>query len=77
MGGELRVAFHKGEGQIRLRVKDTGIGLPKGFSEQPLATLGLQLVRMLTKQLGGTVTFDSAGSGTSVEVRVPLREHAG
>ena len=50
---------------------DTGVGLPSGFNDRPTATLGLQLVRMLTKQLRGTVTFDSAG-GTRVEVSVPV-----
>jgi Histidine kinase len=40
---------------LRSHVRDTGIGLPTGFNDQPLATLGLQLVRMLAKQLGGNV----------------------
>jgi two-component sensor histidine kinase len=57
-------------------VTDTGDGLPREFNARPPATLGLQLVRMLAKQLGGTVTFDSAG-GTSVEVRVPIEGTVG
>ncbi len=69
-GGELRVGLCKDDVYIRLQVTDTGVGLPSGFNERPPTTLGLQLVGMLTKQLGGTVTFDSAG-GTRVGVRVP------
>ena len=75
-GGELRVALHKDGAHIRLRVRDTGVGLPSGFGDRPLATLGLQLVHMLAKQLSGTVTFDSA-HGTSVEVRVPVEGKIG
>jgi two-component sensor histidine kinase len=58
--------------QIRLQVTDNGVGLPSGFSDRASETLGLQLVRMLAKQLGGTVTFDGTGR-TSVEVRVPMQ----
>jgi two-component sensor histidine kinase len=75
-GGELRVTLHKDGAHVRLRVSDTGVGLPSGFKDRPLVTLGLQLVHMLAKQLGGTVTFDSAG-GTSVEVRVPIEGKIG
>ena len=69
-GGELRVWLCRDDAYIRLQVTDTGVGLPSGSNERPPTTLGLQLVGMLTKQLGGTVTFDSDG-GTRVEVRVP------
>src|SRR5262249_5165871 len=72
--GELRIAFSKDDGHIRLHVADTGVGLPSGFNDRPTVTLGLQLVHMLAKQLGGTVTFDSAG-GTCVEVVVPVQAH--
>jgi len=74
--GELRIRFYQDDGHIRLRVTDTGVGLPTGFNERPSVTLGTQLVRMLAKQLGGTVTFGSAG-GASVEVNVPVQADAG
>jgi two-component sensor histidine kinase len=60
-----------GEG-IRLQVADTGAGLPAGFERRTSATLGLQLVHMLAKQLGGEVTFESRG-GTTADVYVPRR----
>jgi PAS domain S-box-containing protein len=69
--GELRVSLKKEDGHMRLRVADTGVGLPPGFNDRAPATLGLQLVRMLVKQLGGTVRFESRG-GTNVEVVVPI-----
>lgn len=74
--GELRVALDELDGQLRLCVTDDGAGLPDGFDERPHQTLGLQLVRMLAKQLGGAVTFRS-DRGTRVEVRVPFRAQPG
>jgi len=70
--GELRIALREDDSNVCVHVGDTGIGLPSGFDERSTTTLGVQLVRMLTKQLGGTVTFESAG-GTRVVVRVPAR----
>ena len=66
--GHLRIALAREDGHIRLRVADRGAGLPEGFGGRE--TLGVQLVRMLAKQLGGSVTFESR-DGTSVEARVP------
>ena len=74
--GALRIALNKKDGHIRLDVTDTGVGLPGEFNDGSPATLGLQLVRMLARQLGGTVTFDSR-RGTSVEVRVPMEGKTG
>jgi two-component sensor histidine kinase len=74
--GQLRVAFARDNGHIRLSVMDTGIGLPPGFNDRPAATLGLYLVRMLAKQLGGTVNFEST-RGTNVEVLVPFDDKPG
>jgi PAS domain S-box-containing protein len=63
------------DGKVRLVVRDTGVGLPKGFDIRAARTLGLQLVRTLADQLRGTlevgrrggtrfsITFDPAGTG--------------
>lgn len=74
--GALRVALHQEDGTIRLEVADNGVGLPSGFSDRVPETLGVQLVRMLAKQLGGNVTFECAGE-TSVEFRMPMQGRAG
>jgi PAS domain S-box-containing protein len=73
--GELTVGLQKDDGHLRLDVRDTGTGLPAAFDQQQAETLGLQLVSMLAKQLGGTVAYES-GRGTTVEVRVPMRAQA-
>ena len=41
------------QGAIRLRVSDTGVGLPEGFEPNRKGTLGLQLVADLARQLRG------------------------
>ncbi len=48
-----------------LIVADNGAGLPVGFDPKNQKSLGLQLVTMLVKQLGGSLAFESSG-GTSV-----------
>jgi two-component sensor histidine kinase len=55
---------------MHIQVKDSGTGLPAGLDHRRSATLGLQLVHMLAKQIGGDVTFASDG-GTTVDVYVP------
>ena len=68
--GRLEVAVHQEDGQMHLRVADTGVGVPAGFAPCESKTLGLQLVHKLAQQLGGTVEFHARG-GTTVDVRVP------
>jgi signal transduction histidine kinase len=70
--GRLDIRLSEADSGIHVQVKDTGVGLPSGFDHRASATLGLQLVHMLAKQLGGDVTFESAG-GTTVDVYVPRR----
>ena len=50
-----------------LTVADNGAGLPAGFDPKNQKSLGLQLVDMLTKQLGGSLAFESSG-GASVHI---------
>lgn len=69
--GQLTVTLRPDNGHFHLRVADTGVGLPPGFDEQMATTLGLQIVRELSTQLGGTVRFTS-GDGTTVDVRAPI-----
>jgi PAS domain S-box-containing protein len=60
---------------IETKVTDNGIGMPIAFSLQDAQSLGLQIVRSLTKQLGGEVEFTSSpGIGTSFTVIVPSND---
>jgi PAS domain S-box-containing protein len=52
---------------LRLRVADTGVGLPEGFNLKQLNSLGLQLISDLSRQLGGRLEI-GPGPGSSFEV---------
>jgi two-component sensor histidine kinase len=64
-------------GTIRLRVdaeglefSDDGIGLPPSVDPDHSPLLGLQLVKILVKQMGGTLSVQS-GPGTRFRVKLP------
>jgi PAS domain S-box-containing protein len=70
-GGTIRIELTKvAGGAIRLLVSDDGVGLPPGLDLSKTETLGLQLVRMLTDQLGGKLEVVSSG-GTEVRMTFP------
>jgi len=85
LSNALKHAFPDGQGAITLdlraapdrhvtlRVADTGVGMPEGFDVRQSDSLGLQLVRMLTEQLGGTLTVARQG-GTAFTLTFPLPE---
>jgi two-component sensor histidine kinase len=56
-----------------LTVADNGIGLPAGFDPKNQKSLGLQLVTMLARQLGGSLAIESA-KGTSIRVQFSSNE---
>lgn len=54
--GEVRIGLQReADGPVRLRVSDTGAGLPANFAARQGHSLGLQLVSDLVKQLLGTL----------------------
>jgi two-component sensor histidine kinase len=55
-----------------LTIRDTGIGLPPDLEAQPGEPFGLHLIRALTEQLQGAVTF-TREHGTSVTITFPVR----
>lgn len=54
------------EGKLLLTVADKGVGLPAGIEIGKVATLGLQLVADLTRQLVGHVKVDRPGEGGTI-----------
>ena len=82
-GGELRVEEQSKDGQLFLRVSDTGVGItPENLGKlfTPFFTtkkggtgLGLIYSRQVVEAHGGTISVESeAGRGTSVTVKLPL-----
>ncbi|MBL0174464.1 MAG: PAS domain S-box protein [Ignavibacteria bacterium] len=63
--GKLSVVFARGdEGQLRLTVSDDGIGMASDISMENSKTLGLRLISILIRQLGGTVQLDGSNGTT-------------
>jgi two-component sensor histidine kinase len=57
--GQIRIDFEMmADDRFVLVVSDNGVGLPEAIELQRTETLGLQLVRMLTRQLGGVIGIE-------------------
>jgi len=70
--GLVEIRFKKEEnGRFLLVVSDNGVGLPRDFSLENTPSLGLRLVKILTDQLGGNLTFRSE---VGTELRVDFGE---
>ena len=55
------------ENEVVLTIKDDGVGVPKDFSFNKTDSLGLRLVRILTRQLEGDIELDFS-QGTSFQL---------
>jgi two-component system, sensor histidine kinase PdtaS len=71
--GRVRVTLRQAEGRVELGVSDDGVGLPLGLDYRATATLGLQLVNLLTAQLHGEIHL-APGRGASFRIAFPLPE---
>ncbi|HUS72693.1 MAG TPA: PAS domain S-box protein [Sedimentisphaerales bacterium] len=66
--GQIRIEFHSDkDNQFTLIVSDNGVGLPKAMDFRKAESLGLQLVNMLTGQLGGAIELDRS-DGTTFKI---------
>jgi two-component sensor histidine kinase len=59
---------HEGDDHLLLNISDDGVGLPVGLDAIEHNSLGLDLVRGLAKQLGGSITIVS-NNGLHVMIR--------
>jgi PAS domain S-box-containing protein len=70
-GGEITIALQAAlDGPMVLTVRDTGVGFPANVDFRHTDSLGLQLVCLLTEQLGGTIELDRA-AGTQWTLTLP------
>ncbi len=70
--GIVLVRCRPGEaGGVEIAVVDDGPGLPPGFDPAADGGLGFRLIRALSRQVGATVAFESAGQGLSVRLTLP------
>jgi two-component sensor histidine kinase len=69
--GQVEISAKRKDGDLRIRVRDNGVGLPEG---KVGSGLGTQIVRTLIQgELGGTIDWHTLeGEGTEVTIDVPL-----
>jgi two-component sensor histidine kinase len=65
--GEIVIDFKYKNKKYYLTVSDNGVGFPKKVDFENMESLGLQLVNLLSKRIGGDIKLNFIG-GTSVQV---------
>jgi two-component sensor histidine kinase len=68
--GKISIAFKKNQDKSILTIRDDGVGLPKEAELENKKTLGLSLVRNLSKQLHGDLQIDR-NNGTAFILTLP------
>jgi PAS domain S-box-containing protein len=67
--GAVRVTLHTTREGTEISVGDNGVGLPPDFDRRSTRSLGLQVISLLTEQLGAALTYESApGTGTTFKL---------
>ncbi|HML05565.1 MAG TPA: ATP-binding protein, partial [Methanobacterium sp.] len=66
--GNIKVEFYRKSNEYILSVQDDGIGLPSNIDLENTATLGLNLVNALVKQLEGTAEINR-NNGTQFVIK--------
>ncbi|UOE47011.1 sensor histidine kinase [Mucilaginibacter sp. SMC90] len=68
--GEIKIALQLAEETIILTIADNGIGLPTDFDIQNASSLGMEMMKALSKQLGGYFKMGNCdGAVITVEFR--------
>jgi len=69
--GKIKVSLQSdNEYNLVLTIKDNGIGMPLNFKTLNPQSLGLELVKLMVKQLNGTMAIDGT-SGTKITIIFP------
>lgn len=72
-GGEVIISLKEQPSRrLRLTVADRGVGLPAGFQLGATETLGLSIVEILSRQIGGILHIDTNNGGTAFAIDFPL-----
>jgi PAS domain S-box-containing protein len=68
--GIIRISFKKGPDKYVVSVEDNGAGLPEGFDINEQTSMGMTLVKTLTRQIQGTLNITS-DEWTRFEITFP------
>lgn len=72
--GEVRIGLRRNpDGVCELSVADSGIGVPEDLAIESCSTLGLRLVRSLTRQIGGRFELRRTEPGTEAKLTLEVR----
>jgi len=76
--GEIVIKLEEnGLGRVKLIVSDQGVGLPEGLDWKTSKTMGLPIVEVLAKQIGGTLSVQSRpGTTFTLDFQTQLRKAA-
>lgn len=70
--GTITVLFARLEsGDLTLSVSDDGVGIPANVDWETSQSVGLRVVRILSRQIDGVLSLDRAGGGTRFEMNFP------
>jgi two-component sensor histidine kinase len=64
----------RADGRLLVEVCDDGIGLPEDFDYRTDGGLGMQVIRALSAQIGGTLTMETGPLGMCSELVLPADE---
>jgi two-component sensor histidine kinase len=71
-GGEIKLTLVRRDHSCSLVVNDSGVGVPRELDVNSNHSLGLRLVRSLTKQIGGSFELLRTEPGTSAQLEFPV-----
>jgi len=76
IGGQIKVTLRHGpEGKCSLCVEDSGVGLPDAFDMNTSKSIGLKLVRSLTRQIRGSFELVKVDQGTRACLHFTVDPH--
>jgi len=72
--GEIQISLRRHNSHIHFRTEDDGVGLPENFDLDESKSLGLHMIRMLSRQIKGELLFEDNRPGTSFTLEFPLSD---
>jgi two-component sensor histidine kinase len=71
--GEVAVSVERVAAGVRMEIRDDGVGLPEDHADRAGQSMGLKLVDLLARQIGGVVRLEGDAGGTRFTLTVPDR----
>lgn len=67
--GHITVSLFRENDLINLIFEDDGVGLPENLDIEDPSSLGMTLIKTLTDQIKGTISFEATGNGTRIRLQ--------